>query len=183
MSQSDHREAQPVYDIDEVELIEAIDGLANGKDMGGFELDGTPSFTIGCTIAPYGDDASLEEELELARRKIEAGAGYVLTPPVFDLRTFRQFMDKAGGLGVPVIPTVFLIKSLAIAQYIANSEPGANISENLIRRIRKSSDRELEGIKIAGETVAGIRDLAQGVMLQTLGWEHKLPDILDAAGM
>lgn len=183
MSQSDHREAAPVYDIDEVELIEAIDGLAQGKDMGGFELDGTPSFTVGCTIAPCGDEASLDEELELVRRKIDAGAGYVLTPPVFDLDAFKGFMDKVSGLGVPVIPTVFLIKSLAIAQYIANSEPGANISDDLIRRIRKSSDRELEGIKIAGETLAGIKNLAQGVMLQTLGWEHKLPDILDVAGM
>jgi 5,10-methylenetetrahydrofolate reductase len=151
--------------------------------MGGFELDGTPSFAIGCTIAPFSDDVSLAEELELTRKKIEAGAGYVLTPPVFDLNKFKEFMDKAGDLGVPVIATVFLIKSLAIAQYIANSEPGANISDEMIRRIRKSSDRELEGIKIAGETLAGIKDLAQGVMLQTLGWEHKLPDILDAAGM
>jgi len=183
MSLSDHREAKPVYDIDEVELIAAIDGLAKGKDMGGFELDGTPSFAIGCTIAPFSDDVSLAEELELTRKKIEAGAGYVLTPPVFDLNKFKEFMDKAGDLGVPVIATVFLIKSLAIAQYIANSEPGANISDEMIRRIRKSSDRELEGIKIAGETLAGIKDLAQGVMLQTLGWEHKLPDILDAAGM
>lgn len=183
MSQSDHREAKPVYDIDEVELIEAIDGLIKGKDMGGFELDGTPSFTVGCTIAPCGDDASLNDELELARKKIDAGAGYVLTPPVFDLDTFKEFMARASDLGVPVIPTVFLIKSLAIAQYIANSEPGANISDDLIRRIRKSSDRELEGIKIAGETLAGIKEMAQGVMLQTLGWEHKLPDILDAAGI
>lgn len=183
MSQSDHREAKPVYDIDEVELIEGIDGLIKGKDMGGFELDGTPSFSVGCTIAPFGDDASLSDELELARKKIDAGAGYVLTPPVFDLDKFKEFMGRAGELGVPVIPTVFLIKSLAIAQYIANSEPGANISDDLIRRIRKSSDRELEGIKIAGETLAGIKEMAQGVMLQTLGWEHKLPDILDAAGM
>jgi len=183
MSQSDHREAKPVYDLDEVELVEAIDGLVKGKDMGGFELDGTPSFTIGCTIAPFSDDASLNDELEQARKKISAGAGYVLAPPVFDLDKFGEFMEKAGDLGVPVIPTVFLIKSLAIAQYIANSEPGANISDDMIRRIRKSADRELEGIKIAGETLAGIKEMAQGVMLQTLGWEHKLPNILDAAGM
>jgi len=84
---------------------------------------------------------------------------------------------------VPIIPTVFLLKSLAIAQYIARSEPGAKISDELIRRIRKSSDREAEGLKIAGETVAALKDMAQGVMLQTLGWEHKLPDILDHAGL
>jgi len=183
MSQSDHREAKPVYDIDEVELLAAVASLADGKDMEGFDLDGTPSFHTGCTIAPYENEAALEKELELARKKIAAGAAFVITPPVFDIAAFGDFMKKAGDLGVPIIPTVFLLKSLAIAQYIANSEPGANISDDVIRRIRKSSDRELEGIKIAGETVAAIKEMAQGVMIQTLGWEHKLPEILDAAGI
>lgn len=183
MEQSDHRESKEVHDIDEVELVKAIDGLTKGKDMGGFELDGAPTFTTGCTIGSYSDEDGLELELAAARDKIEAGAGFIITPPVFDLEKFKLFMAKAEQLSVPVIPTVFLIKSLAIAQYIASSEPEAGISDELIRRIRKSSDRELEGIKIAGETLEGVKELAQGVMLQTLGWEHKLPDILDAAGM
>lgn len=84
---------------------------------------------------------------------------------------------------MPVIPTVFLLKSLAIAQYIATTDPGAHISDEVITRIRKSKDRELEGIKIAGETIAALRGLAQGVMIQTLGWEYKLPEILEAAGI
>ncbi len=76
---------------------------------------------------------------------------------------------------------MFLLKSLAIAQYIANSDPGAGISNDLIRRIRKSSNREQEGIKIAGETVLALKEKSQGVLIQTLGWEHKLPEILDVA--
>jgi len=183
MSQSDHRDAAPVYDIDEVELVEAIKGLTEGKDMGGFELDGVPAFTTGISFGSYSDDQSLDEEIEVARKKVEAGARFIICPPVFDLEKFSRFIEKTAFLSVPMIPTVFLIKSLAIAQYIANSEPEAGISEDLIRRIRKSSDRELEGIKIAGETLTAVKDMAQGVMLQTLGWEHKLPDILDAASM
>lgn len=183
MSQSDHREAKPVFDINEAELLGAISSLSSGKDMEGFDLDGIPAFNTGCTIAPYENEKALAKELEMAREKIEAGAAFVITPPVFDINGFEDFMKKAGDLGVPVIPTVFLLKSLAIAQYIANSEPGANISDDTIRRIRKSSDRELEGIKIAGETVAALKNMAQGVMIQTLGWEYKLPEILDAAGI
>ena len=183
IDQSDHRDARQVFDLDEVELVQVIATLNQGKDMGGFELDGVPEFTAGCTIAPYSDEKGLAEELEVAAKKIEAGASYVITPPVFDLESFAGFMEKAKDLNTPIIPTVFLIKSLAIAQYIARSEPGANISEELIKRIRKSSDRELEGIKIAGETIAALKDMSQGVMLQTLGWEHKLPDILDIAGL
>ncbi len=183
MSQSDHREANPVYDIDEVELIGAVRSLADGRDMEGFDLDGTPSFNIGCTIAPYENEKELDKELEAAQKKVDAGATFLISPPVFDTSAFADFMGKAKNLYVPIIPTVFLLKSLAIAQYIANSEPGANISDDLIRRIRKSKDREFEGVKIAGETVAEMKNLAQGVMIQTLGWEHKLPGILDAAGM
>lgn len=181
MSQGDHREAKPVNDITEVELVKAAGDLCRGQDMSGFELDGAPEFTIGCTIAPYADDQALAGELQAAADKVAAGARFVVAPPVFDLDHFQAFTEQAKGLQVPIIPTVFLLKSLAIAQYIARSEPGARISEELIRRIRKASDREAEGIKIAGETVAALKGLAGGVMIQTLGWEHKLPEILDHA--
>ncbi len=183
MSQSDHREAKTVNDIDEVALLEAIKSLCHGNDMEGFELDGSPSFTTGCTIAPYENEKMMLKEIELAEKKIAAGAGFIIAPPVFDIASFKMFKEKAARLNAPIIPTVFLLKSLAIAQYIANSEPGASISNDLIRRIRKSPDRELEGIKIAGETIAELKELCQGVMIQTLGWEHKLPEILDVAGM
>jgi methylenetetrahydrofolate reductase (NADPH) len=183
MNQSDHRDSKPVCDLNEVELLRAIHALQEGKDMAGFDLDGSPSFFVGCTIAPFADDRALEDELAAARQKIEAGARFVITPPVFDLERFADFLRKVKPLGVPILPTVFLLKSVAIARYIANSEPGAHISEELIRRIRKSPDRENEGLRIAGETVAALKQLAQGVLIQTLGWEHRLPTILDTAGI
>ena len=183
ISQSDHREAKEVFDLDETELVEAVAALNRGKDLGGFELDGIPDFTVGCTIAPCADEAALDQEIGAAAAKIAAGAAFLITPPVFDLETFGVFLKKVKPLHVPVIPTVFLIKSLAIAQYIVNSEPATSIPDEMIRRIRKSSDREREGIKIAGETVASLKEMADGVLLQTLGWEHRLPEILDIAGL
>jgi len=181
MSESDHSDAQTVNDLDEVQLIEALMSLQNGKDMSGFDLDGSPDFTIGCNISPCADDKAWEVELEAARKKIAAGATYIVTPPVFDLNGGSKILAKVKDLGVPVIQTVFLIKSLAIAQYIANSSPGSGITDDLIRRIRKSSNREQEGIKIAGETILVLKEQTQGVLIQTLGWEHKLPEILDVA--
>lgn len=183
ITEGDHREAKPVHDIDEVELLGAIAKLQKGKDMEGFELDGMPTFTTGCTIAPFADEKTMETQLKAAKAKVAAGASFIITPPVFDMAHFQGFYTKVKELGVPVIPTVFLIKSLAIAQYIATTEPGAHISDALISRIRKSSDREQEGINIAGETIAALRGITQGVMVQTLGWEHKLPEIFDAAGI
>jgi 5,10-methylenetetrahydrofolate reductase len=183
MANGDHRNAQPVDEMDEIGLLEAVQTLQTGKDLAGFDLDGTPSFTSGCTIESFKDDATIDAELELARKKVAAGAQFVITPPVFDLDIFTGFMQKAAALEVPIIPTVFLIKSVAIARYFVTSEPGAHVSEAMVKRLRKASDREMEGIKIAGETVAALSKIAQGVKIQTLGWEHRLPQILDIAGL
>lgn len=183
MMESDHSDASTVEDLDEVTLLEALGSLQKGKDMSGFDLDGAPDFKLGCTLAPFANEQELEVSLAAAKAKIEAGASYVITPPIFDLVSCIPALEKIKELGVPVIATVFLLKSLAIAQYIANSEPGANIGDELIRRIRKSSDREQEGILIAGETITALKESTQGVLIQTLGWEHKVPSILDAANL
>lgn len=183
MEYGDHRDAKTVNDLDELGLLSAVRTLQEGVDMAGFDLKGSPSFTVGCTMGPYVDDKSLDEEIALAEKKVEAGAQFIITPPVFDVPRFSSLMDKARGLGVPVIGTVFLLKSVGIARYMATNEPGAHISEELIKRIRQSPEREAEGLRIAGETVATLKDLAQGVQIIALGWEHQLPAILDYADM
>jgi 5,10-methylenetetrahydrofolate reductase len=181
MSESDHSDAKTVNDIDEVQLIEALMTLQTGKDMSGFDLDGAPDFSIGCTVSPFADNHGRDAALLSAEMKIKAGATYVITPPIYDMAGSTEFLSRISELGVPVIATVFLLKSLAIAQYITNSDPGAKISDDMIRRIRKSSNREQEGIKIAGEIIQALKEKTQGVLIQTLGWEHKLPEILDVA--
>jgi len=183
MAKSDHRDAITVDDLDELELLGAVRTLQNGVDMAGFELNGSPSFTMGCTIAPSADDEAFEKELSLARKKIEAGAQFIITPPVYDLDRFSEAMKALITLGVPIIPTVFLIKSVGIARYLSTYEPGAYISEDVIKRIRKASDTETECLRIAGETVASLKKVAQGVHIITLGWEYRLPKILDYAGI
>jgi len=179
----DHHDARPVNDLDELGLLGAIRSLEEGTDLAGIELSGAPKFTAGCTMALCSDEKSMDCELELTRKKVEAGAKFIVAPPLFDIERSRSFLAKAGGLGVPVISTVFLLKSVGAARYIATNEPAAGISEELIRRIRRASDREMECIRIAGETAAALRELSQGVRIITLGWEHRLPTILDCAGL
>ena len=182
MANCDHQDAKTVNDLDDLGLIGAIRSLQQGSDLAGIELNGAPSFTVGCTVAPCADEPALDRELDAARQKVAAGAGFVVAPAVYDLGLFKSFMGRARELGVPVIATVNLLKSVGSARYIANTEPGAGLSEDLIRRIRKASDREAECIRVAGETVAALKGLAQGVRIITLGWEHRLPTILDYAG-
>lgn len=181
MSSGDHVDAKPVDDLDELGIIRAVRSLEKGTDMAGLELSGAPNFTVGCTLGPFTDDRSLDQELEKAEQRVKAGAQFVVSPPVFDMKRFMPFYDKAKRLGVPLIPTVFLLKTVGIARYMATYEPGAFIPEDLIKRMRQSKDREAEGLVIAGETIKHLKALVQGVQVVTLGWEHRLPTILDYA--
>lgn len=183
MANGDHREAAVVNDLDELELIGAIRSLQNGVDMAGFSLDGTPEFMTGCTLGAFADEQTLDAELAALEKKVAAGAGFVITPPVFDVKRFAADLKKIAALNVPVIASVFLLKSVGIARYMSLNEPGAHISEEMIKRIRKAPDREMECQRIAGETIAQLKNLVQGVKIETLGWEHKLPTILGFAGL
>jgi methylenetetrahydrofolate reductase (NADPH) len=179
----DHIDAKAISDIDEVTLLKAIETLERGVDMAGMELKGSPKFVTGCSIKPAKNEMALEAELELAQRKVKEGAQFIVTPPVFNIPAFTHFMQKAKALGVPVIATVFLLKSVGVARYISTNVPGPPIPEEMITRIRKAPDRITECIAIAGELITTLKDLCQGVQVVTMGWENRLPAILDAANI
>jgi 5,10-methylenetetrahydrofolate reductase len=183
MAGGDHVQAKTVDDLDELSLLQSIRSLEKGTDIAGFELDGNPTFTVGCTLGPFVDDQTLDQEIEKAKKKVEAGAQFILSPSVFDMDRFASFLNKLRPLGVPIIPTVFLLKTVGIARYMATYEPGAFIPETLIKRMRQSKNREMEGFIIAGETIKQLKSLVQGVQIVTLGWEHRLTTILDYAGL
>jgi len=183
MANGDHRDATVVNDLDELELIGAIRALQNGVDMSGFSLDGSPEFMTGCTLAAFADEQALDAELAALEKKVAAGAGFVITPPVFDVERSAADLEKIAALKVPVIASVFLLKSVGIARYMSLNEPAAHISEEMIKRIRKAPNREMECQRIAGETIAQLKNVVQGVKIETLGWEHKLPTILGFAGL
>jgi len=177
----DHIDANPIADIDELTLLRVIKGLQNGVDMAGMELKGSPEFVTGCSIKPVENDMELEAELEFTKKKVKEGAQFIITPPVFNIPAFTYFMEKAKGIGVPIIATVFVLKSVAVARYISTNVPGPPIPEEMISRIRKAPDRLTECINIAGELVVSLKNLCQGVQLVTMGWENRLPAILDVA--
>lgn len=179
----DHITAKGIADIDEITLLEAIFSLQKGVDMAGTELKGSPKFLVGCSINPYKTGKELNIELDTAKKKLDQGAQFFMTRPIFNMPLFHKFMSQASGLGVPVIATVFLLKSVGVARYINTNMPGANIPEEIITRIRKAPDRISECTNISGELVKSLKDICQGVQLVTTGWENRLPAILDAAGI
>jgi 5,10-methylenetetrahydrofolate reductase len=183
MANGDHPKAKPVDDLSELDLLAMVQSLVKGTDLAGFELSGKPEFFAGCQIQPIRDEAQLAEEVDRAREKVDAGARYIMVPPVFDIASYTQILNKFKSLNVPVIATVFLLKNVGMARYLAINDPGSKLSESLISRIRKAKDRETECIRIAGEMIKELKKEVQGIKISALGWEDRLPAIMDSAGL
>jgi len=180
ITHGDHHKARSVHDLDLLELLQAIRTLQSGRDLAGIELRGAPSFLVGATV----NVGTSSPELELAEvdKKIAAGARFFLTPPVFDPEVLEKFMKRWSGRQAFVIPTVLLLKSVGMARYIQRHLDQVSIPENLIARIQKAPERVRECVQIAAELAASLKGRGfSGVHLSTLGWEDKLPAILDAA--
>jgi len=176
----DHFQARSVYDIDLLELLNAIRGLQDGKDMAGIELSGSPEFLVGSTVDAGAKGKSPELEAEEMTKKIQAGAQFFISPPLFDLSAIHPFMKRVDIRKTKIIPTVLLLKSLGMARYIMRNVNNVYISDSLIDRIQKSPDKVRECTRIASEMVTSLKKEGfSGVNLATLGWEHKLPEILE----
>ena len=175
----DHHQARAVHDIDLPELLEAIQGLQNGRDMAGIELNGAPTFLVGSTVDAGARDKSPELIREEMDQKREAGAQFFITPPLFDISTIEPFLKRVDGTKSKVIPTVLLLKSLGMARYISRNVNNTFIPDALIQRLQKAPDKVSECIKIASEMVETLKKEGFcGVQLSTIGWEDKLPEIL-----
>jgi methylenetetrahydrofolate reductase (NADPH) len=178
----DHPQARAVNDLDLMGLLETLQKLQGGKDLAGIELRGSSNFCVGSTLDTGAPGGLLTIELENLRRKIDLGAEYVVTNPIFDIRLFEQFIKRMQAIKIAVIPTVLLLKSAGMARYIDRNIKGMSIPPEMIRDIQKAPDKVRECVKIAAGIITRVRDMGMaGVLISTVGWEDKLSQILDEA--
>ncbi len=178
----DHHETKAVYDIDLPDLLETLKRLQAGRDMAGVELSGAPHFLVGSTVNAGAKGSALDLELDELQTKTEAGARFFITPPIFDRDAVEPFLKRIDGLDIHIIPTVLLLKSLGMARYIDRHMDHIHIPEGLISRIQQAPDKVAVCLEIARETVAMLSQKPfSGVLLSTIGWESKLPEILQGA--
>jgi methylenetetrahydrofolate reductase (NADPH) len=178
----DHPQARTVNDLDLLELLQAIQQIQKGKDLAGIELKGSPKFSLGSTIDAGAPGGLLDIELENLNQKIDFGVEYVVTNPIFDLRSFQQFVKRVDTTKVGVVPTILLLKSAGMARYIDRNIRGISIPSDMIRGIQKAPDKVKECIRIAAELVSRMKEMGMaGVLISTAGWEDRLPQILDEA--
>ena len=178
----DHPQARTVNDLDLMELIETLEVLNQGKDLAGVELNGAPSFSIGSVIDAGATGNLLDIEMEHLEKMIAGGVDYVITNPVFDLRRFEQFIKRVDTSKIAVLPTILLLKSAGMARYIDRNMRGISIPQDMIRSIQKAPDKVQECVRIAAKTLNQVKEMGiAGVLISTVGWESKLPLILNEA--
>ena len=158
-------DATAVFDIDAIGLTNVVDRLNHGLDPGGNPIGEPTQWVIG--VAANHAAANLDTELRRLHWKIDAGADYVITQPVFDPRTLAAFLEVARP-SVPVIAGLWPLASLRNAEFLANEMPGVVIPPEIMRRMAQAQGRgeeaaAAEGIAIAREVRDAVHDLVQGV--------------------
>ncbi len=175
----DHQQAVAVHDLDHLDLLYAIGGLQNGKDLAGKNLDGAPHFLIGSTVNANLKGQALELEIEKMNRRHEAGARFFVTPPVFDLVEIAPFWERVDCKKYKIIPSVLLLKSLGMARYIQRNLKHINIPRTMIQRIQTAADKGRECLRITQELVAALEaEGFSGVQITTLGGGDRLSALL-----
>ena len=182
-SLGDHLQAMPVYDLDSVQLLWVIKRLNEGYDMVGNELAGKPSFFPGAVVSPVTDtEAKFELQLIKMEKKLEAGARFFQTQAVYDIDAFARFMKRVEGLNVPVLAGVIPLKSAGMARFMNKNVAGVFVPDELIDKMAQAEDKTQTGIEIAANIMKDLKDVCHGIHIMAIGWEKKVPAILDIAG-
>ena len=183
-SLGDHPQAKPVYDLDSVQLLWVINKLNEGYDMAGNELKGKPNFFAGAVVNPGADtEAAFELQLIKMEKKINAGARFFQTQAVYDVDAFAKFMNRAKGFNVPILAGIIPLKSAGMARFMNKNVAGVFVPEELIDKMAKTEDKTQTGIEIAANLIKELKDICHGVHIMAIGWEKKVPAVLDAAGL
>lgn len=161
-------DATAVFDIDAIGLTNMVNKLNHGLDLGNNPIGCPTAFTIGVGVNPGA--VNLEEEIRRFEWKVEAGAEYAITQPVFDTEQLREFLKKIEHVRIPIVAGIWPLVSFRNAEFLHNEVPGVRVTPEILERMRLASDKSKEaardeGIAIARESLLEVRDLIQGVQV------------------
>ncbi len=159
-------DATAVFDVDAIGLTNLITRLNHGLDLGANPIGAPTGFLTAVGVNPGA--INLDEELRRLDWKIEAGAEYMITQPVFDIRILESFMKKIEHVKIPLICGIWPLVSFRNAEFMNNEVPGATVPPEILERMRKTTSKEegfAEGIKIAKETYNYIKSEVAGVQM------------------
>jgi homocysteine S-methyltransferase len=161
-------EATAVFDIDSIGLTNLVYRLNHGLDPGGNPIGKPTQFAIGVGVNPAAPDQ--DRELSRFAWKVDAGAEFAVTQPVFDPEQLESFLRKVEQFRIPIVAGIWPLLSLRNAEFLANEVPGVSVPDAVLVRMRKASDggKEAmlaEGVKIAREMFVRVKQMVQGVQV------------------
>ena len=193
----DCRNAKPVYDLDSVGILKMLSKMEEtGLDCGGNEIvGGAPKFYKGASVTPVYEPIFLQ--INKLRQKVENGAMYIQTQGIFDLDTFKRFLEEVDKAGIKthIMAGIIPLKAAGMAKYMNENVPGIDVPQHMIDRLAAAAAEGKEkgvkglpmklGIEMAAEMIAKIKDekLCDGVHIMAIGAEKNVPTILDKAGI
>jgi homocysteine S-methyltransferase len=162
----DFPDATPVYDLDSVGLLRLIAGLNRGVDPGGKPLGQATRFLCATGAEPAAADYA--RELTRLRAKVEAGADFVMTQPVYDVGLLDRFLSDTKPLGVPVLVGLLPLASHRNAEFLHNEVPGMRVPDSIRERMRGAGSglaARREGVAIAREMLSAVKDRVSGAYI------------------
>ncbi len=207
----DCKDAKPVYDLDSVGILKMLSAMEeSGRDCGGNPLSGnvvdkesgeitdksaTPKFYKGASVTPVYEPLFLQ--INKLRQKVEAGAKYVQTQGIFDLDTYKRFLEAVDKAGIKchIMAGIIPLKAAGMAKYMNENVPGIDVPQHMIDRLAAAAAEGKEkgvkglpmklGIEMAAEMIAEIKaqGLGDGVHIMAIGAEKNVPVILEKAGL
>ncbi len=193
----DCRDAKPVYDLDSVGILKMLSKMEEtGLDCGGNEIaGGAPTFYKGASVTPVYEPVWLQ--INKLRQKVENGAMYIQTQGIFDLETFKRFLDMVDKAGIKthIMAGIIPLKAAGMAKYMNENVPGIDVPQHMIDRLAAAAAEGKEkgvkglpmklGMEMAAEMIAQIKEqnLCDGVHIMAIGAEKNVPKILDMAGL
>jgi homocysteine S-methyltransferase len=163
----DYPDATAVFDVDSIGLTNLVSRLNHGCDLGGQSIGAPARFHIGVSVNPGAPNP--DDELRRFEYKVEAGAEFVVTWPVFDIAAFEKFLKRIESARLPVVGGLLPLESARHAEFIANEVPGTSVPEALVDRMRRvrPDDAAAEGVAIARDLAQELRMSVQGLQIST----------------
>ncbi|MEE9556959.1 MAG: methylenetetrahydrofolate reductase [Candidatus Adiutricales bacterium] len=184
------KNARGVFDLDSIQLVHTAKAMRDdGVLVDGTELESSPALFIGAAANPFADPLGFRV-IRLAK-KVSAGADFIQTQCIYHNARFEEWLTQAREEGltekVYILGGVTPIKSARMAKYMKENVAGMDVPDDLLDRIKgvPSKNQAAEGIKMAVETIQWLKSLkgVAGLHLMAIGWEEKVPEILEAAGL
>ena len=165
-AQGPYPDSTAVFDIDSIGLTNLLSRLNQGLDPGGNSIGQPTRYVIGVAL---NQGAEPKRELERFAWKVDAGADFAVTQPVFDVAQLKGFLTR-GRPPIPVIASIWPLTSLRNAEFLANEVPGVQVPPAVIERMRKAQEQSstaarAEGVAIAAEVIDAVQGLVQGIQI------------------